>query len=113
MKPLVSHVLALTLSSSALLCGAELPAPLRSGGLQVAYFLDSGRVLQRDIATPVWGRDQPGTTVTVSFNGQPAAIFRSDDWEWSDGWDRRSVGKEIEQLRATCRDRGILPAYAK
>ena len=116
----------------------KLPAALQAGSLKVAYILDCGLVLQREMATPIWGRDQTGTTVTINdilvgdvwllsvqsnmetkapnfYNKTclPAAIFRSDDWEWSDGWDRRSDGKEIEQLRATCRDRGILPTYAK
>ena len=44
--------------------------------------------------------------------GLPAAIFRTDDWEWSEGWDRRIVGDEIKQLHATCKAKGILPAYA-
>jgi len=45
--------------------------------------------------------------------GLPAAIFRTDDWEYPEGWDRRSVTKEIEQLRETCKAKGILPVYAK
>jgi len=45
--------------------------------------------------------------------GLPAAVFRTDDWEWPEGWDRRTVGEEIEQLRATCEEKGILPAYAR
>ena len=45
--------------------------------------------------------------------GLPAAVFRTDDWEWSEGWDRRTASKEVEQLRATCREKGILPSYAK
>ncbi len=45
--------------------------------------------------------------------GLPAATFRTDDWEWPDGWDRRTVGDEVEAMRATCREKGILPAYAQ
>lgn len=45
--------------------------------------------------------------------GLPAAVFRTDDWEFSDGWDRSTVGQEIKELRATLRDKGVLPAYAK
>ena len=45
--------------------------------------------------------------------GLPAAVFRTDDWEWSEGWDRRTVGKEVEQLRAHCKEKGILPRYAQ
>jgi len=45
--------------------------------------------------------------------GLPAAVFRTDDWEYSDGWDRSTVGQEIEELKATLREKKALPAYAK
>ena len=85
MKHPASFILAtaLTLFLAPLLRGETLPAALQSGTLKVAYVLDSGMVLQREMPTPIWGWDKPKTTVTVSFGGQKTTAQTDTKGEWT------------------------------
>jgi sialate O-acetylesterase len=40
-------------------------------------------ILQRDLPVPVWGRAEPGATVTVSFAGQEKSGLVASDGRWS------------------------------
>jgi hypothetical protein len=50
---------------------------------------------------------------TLVSTWMPAAVFRTDDWEFSDGWDRSTVCQEIEAVKAALREKKALPAYAR
>lgn len=45
-------------------------------------FFSDNMVLQRDIAVPVWGWDDPGATVTVSFGGQRKQATCDANGKW-------------------------------
>lgn len=50
--------------------------------LQVAPAFSAHMVLQRNKPVPVWGKAIPGSTVTVSFNGQVKAAVTAADSSW-------------------------------
>lgn len=59
---------------------------LLTGGLQAAVTLPNvfgdNMVLQRGLKGPVWGRADPGETVTVSFAGQCVSATAGADGTW-------------------------------
>lgn len=58
--------------------GSGLMAELRMPGV----FSDH-MVLQQQQADPIWGWDDPGTTVTVTFAGQKKTALAGEDGKWS------------------------------
>ena len=59
------------------LCGASLRAELR-----VSPMFGDHMVLQRELPVPVWGKADPGDTVTVRFAGQEAQTRAGQDGKW-------------------------------
>lgn len=57
--------------------------PLLQAKLSTAKIFSNHMVLQRDLASPVWGWDTPGAEVTVSFAGQvqKAAANKKGRWQ--------------------------------
>lgn len=55
-------------------------------GLQAAWELPSlisaGMVLQQDENAPLWGWDEPGTTVTLTFRGTTVTALAGEDGKW-------------------------------
>ena len=45
--------------------------------------VSSGMVLQRDQAVPIWGKADPGESVTVAFNGQTRSTTADASGRWS------------------------------
>jgi sialate O-acetylesterase len=68
----------LTLFIGAVCSTFSLTAELRMPSLFTDHM-----VLQRDQANKIWGWDEPGTTVTVSFNGESYAAEAGEDGKWS------------------------------
>ena len=57
-----------------------LPAPL--GAVEFAPLFSDGAVLQAGLPVNVWGRAEPGTTVTVSFAGQEKTAAADEEGRW-------------------------------
>jgi sialate O-acetylesterase len=64
-------IVALGLSCSASLAGWEIPS-----------IISSNMVLQQNTDAPLWGWDEPGTTVTVSFREQTVTTQTGADGKW-------------------------------
>jgi len=52
------------------------------GEVRTASMVGEGMVLQREMAVPVWGQDEPGQTVTVRFRGHEASASAWKDGSW-------------------------------
>lgn len=50
--------------------------------LELSPLFSNHAVLQRDMPVPVWGVDEPGATVTVSFAGQRMQAVADKDGNW-------------------------------
>jgi hypothetical protein len=74
-------------------------APLELFGL----FADNG-VLQRDVVLPVWGWDDPGTVVTVTFAGQKMKATADDKGRWT---------AELQPLKASTTPHELLVSNEK
>ncbi|MFT6864593.1 MAG: sialate O-acetylesterase [Akkermansiaceae bacterium] len=86
MKFLTSPLL-LLLSSMATLFGAELK-------LELAVPFTDNMILQRESAVPVWGFDQPGSQITVSFAGQTHKAVADEKGDWMLKLDPLEVSRE-------------------
>ena len=51
--------------------------------LQVSRLVSDGMVLQRGVRVPIWGSAPPGSTVTVSFDGQDHAATATATGAWT------------------------------
>ena len=56
--------------------------PARGAEFSLASPFTDHMVLQRDQPVPVWGRAEPGATVTVTFAGQEETAVATDDGKW-------------------------------
>lgn len=70
------RLLTITLSLAAGLYG---PLP---GAVSVPQLFSDGAVLQRDMPVAIWGKADPGETVTVSFAGQKAEAKADAEGKW-------------------------------
>ncbi len=77
-------------------------APLELGGL----FADNG-VLQRDMVLPVWGWDDPGTVVTVTFAGQKVEATADDKGRWTAELQPLKASKTPKELVVSTEDETI------
>lgn len=57
-------------------------ACLTSGAVTLPAIFGDHMVLQRGQANPVWGRAQPGDSVSVRINGQEHSTFAAEDGYW-------------------------------
>lgn len=90
----------LSFALTAALCGI---LPLSSSAKIVlgTPFTD-GVVLQRDMNVPVWGRAEPGRTVTVSFAGQEKSTSADSlTGRWEVGLDPLTASKESRTMTVT------------
>ena len=62
--------------------GLLLLAPAAQAKLSTAKIFSNHMVIQRDLASPVWGWDNPGTEVTVSFAGQQQKATTNEHGRW-------------------------------
>ena len=53
-----------------------------AGALKLADIFADHMVLQRDLAVPVWGWDEPATKVTVTFGDQTKETTADEDGKW-------------------------------
>ena len=58
-------------------------------------------VLQRGVACPVWGWDEPGTKVTVAFGGQQKSAVAGDDGRWETKLDALEASAAPRTLKVT------------
>lgn len=65
-----------------LLIAALLPVLPAAAQMQVSRLFADGMVMQRGMEVPVWGWAEPGTEVTVSFEGEPFAAIADGDSTW-------------------------------
>lgn len=56
--------------------------PALSADVSMPNLFSDHMVLQRELADPVWGKADPGETVTVSFNGQTLKTVADGDGKW-------------------------------
>lgn len=63
---------------------ADVGAPVadRKAAVLVAPVFGDHAVLQREMPVPVWGRSEPGTTVTVECAGQKKSTITDKDGKW-------------------------------
>ena len=66
----------------ALAAGLSLSGTTSRAGWELPAIISSGMVLQRDAAVPLWGWDEPGTTVTVFFRDQKCTTQAGADGQW-------------------------------
>ena len=57
-------------------------APVSQAKLSTAKIFSSHMVIQRDLHSPVWGWDTPGTEVTVNFAGQEQKATANKNGRW-------------------------------
>ena len=57
-------------------------SPATEEGLSLHHLFQSNMVLQRDQPIAVWGRAEPGETVTVTFDGREQAATAAADRTW-------------------------------
>ena len=62
--------------------GLLILAPATQAKLSTAKIFSNHMVIQRDLASPVWGWDTPGTEVTVSFAGQQQKATTNEHGRW-------------------------------
>ena len=65
-----------------LTAGLSLAGATSRAGWELPAIISSGMVLQRDGAVPLWGWDEPGTIVTVSFRDQKCTAQAGADGQW-------------------------------
>lgn len=53
-----------------------------SADIRLPSVIGSNMVVQRDRLVPIWGWDDPGTTVTVTLGGQSKQATAGDDGKW-------------------------------
>ena len=51
-------------------------------GLKLPSIISDHMVLQQGVALPIWGTDNPGTKITVSFAGQKKKTVADADGKW-------------------------------
>jgi sialate O-acetylesterase len=61
---------------------AGAPASDRKAAIEVSPMFGDHAVLQREMPVPVWGRGDPGTTVTVAFAEQVKTATTGKDGKW-------------------------------
>ncbi|MDY5953968.1 MAG: hypothetical protein SPK06_00865 [Kiritimatiellia bacterium] len=85
-----------------LLCALLLCAlPLRAALELPPYFADH-MVLQRDRPIPVWGRAEPGSSVTVEFAGQKRQAKTAPDGRWRVQFDPLPASEEGREMTILC-----------
>ncbi|MCB1229339.1 MAG: sialate O-acetylesterase [Verrucomicrobiae bacterium] len=57
-------------------------APIASAELKLPAIIGDHMVLQQKQANPIWGWDDPGTEITVTFAGQTKTAKAGDDGKW-------------------------------
>jgi sialate O-acetylesterase len=67
--------------TNSLTTGAS-PAPTPELPLKLPSIIGDHMVLQQKLADPIWGWDQPGTKVTVSFAGKEYTATAGNDGRW-------------------------------
>lgn len=67
---------------SALLGASLLVASLAVADVKLAAVISDGMVLQRDIQVPIWGTDEPGREVTVTFRDQRVSVIADAEGRW-------------------------------
>lgn len=75
-------------------------ASLQAGLRLPALFTDH-MVLQRGVACPVWGWDEPGTKVTVAFGGQQKSAVAGDNGRWETKLDALEASAAPRTLKVT------------
>jgi len=76
--------------------------------LEVAVPFTNNMILQRQVAVPVWGFDQPGTKVTVEFAGQKKTTMTDQQGDWMVRLDPLTASREERILKiANHRDDSI------
>lgn len=65
-------------------------------------------VLQRNLSCPVWGWDEPGTRVTVTFDSQQHETVAGLDGRWSVSLDPMDANAEPESLIITGTSRKVI-----
>ena len=58
------------------------PTVDRKVAIEVSSMFGDHAVLQREMPVPVWGRGEPGATVTVEFAGQKKGAIAGKDGKW-------------------------------
>jgi sialate O-acetylesterase len=66
-------------------------------GLTPAVFSDH-MVLQQDLEVPVWGRTEPGGTVTVTFMKQTKTAKADDKGKWMVKLDKMKAVSEPQEM---------------
>ena len=79
------HTIRILLGSLLLLAGAQ-------AKLAVNPMFSDGMVLQREMATPVWGTAEPGDSITVSFRDQTKTTKADGSGNWIARLDKLTLG---------------------
>lgn len=72
-----------------------------SAALELAAPFTNHMILQRQVAVPVWGFDEPGSQVTVEFGGQKKSVVSDEAGEWRIDLNPLDASKEGRSFKVT------------
>jgi sialate O-acetylesterase len=81
-------------------------------GISFAPIFNDGAVLQCEMPVNIWGKADPGATVSVSFAGQTKSAMASDKGEWQVVLDPMKPSTEPRSLQVSSLPVATLPAVA-
>jgi sialate O-acetylesterase len=94
---LMTAVLLAPMAQSAEISGMP-PAVDAKPAIQMASPFTDHAVLQRDMPVPVWGWSQPGTKITVEFQGQKKSGVAGTDGKWLTALDSLKASAEPAEM---------------
>ena len=75
--------------------------------VELAPVFSDNAVLQRDMAVPVWGKADPGETVTVKFAGQSVQATADADGKWMVKLEPLAASSENRTMEVSGKDNTV------